>query len=587
VQDNNVYLRNQQQRLLQWTNLLREQAEKDKEKKDEGGGGGGELAGGLPVPPHVGVIQTAAAAADQQETNLQLHNLSTQLDVAEQSQAQLSQDLQRVTSEKMELVSRVSTLQLELEQQRLDSGDTIDKLEEVEKEKWELSRVNQDLQQRLQQTVALAHMQAEGNESRLQAEVGKLLAQLEEEREVTARLSTSLELERRKLESLEQKSKGASGKKEASRRRSSLISEEVRECEGRLIASMEMYRQRCENLGSRISGCQQQIERDSWQLPELGLEITKLRKQLAEEKRSCHMEGEKLIEVHQLFEQVYQDYASALETIKQAHYDKKLKHQQMNNSVMENIKESNIRDNMDSLTARLMNTEDALNRERLKTEELQERLRNSEQQLESIPILEAQVEVYRSDFEAEREARQRIAGEKADISEQLEKINKSKGGSTVRDGPVSRHNSIQQHNQPQQYRNDHHNHQQHHQPPAQQQRHQNNYDRHHHNEFDYRNDYGGGDRDRDRVGGGGRGPRVRGDSIGGNDRVMRDRIDQFNDGDEGMMMPQIPLTVKQHNRNGILPDEDQPDLNCPKCGREFRNTTLLTRHVNDCLDRDY
>ena len=33
------------------------------------------------------------------------------------------------------------------------------------------------------------------------------VAQLEEEREVTARLSTSLELERRKLESLEQKSK--------------------------------------------------------------------------------------------------------------------------------------------------------------------------------------------------------------------------------------------------------------------------------------------------------------------------------------------------------------------------------------------
>lgn len=29
------------------------------------------------------------------------------------------------------------------------------------------------------------------------------------------------------------------------------------------------------------------------------------------------------------------------------------------------------------------------------------------------------------------------------------------------------------------------------------------------------------------------------------------------------------------------------ELNCPKCGREFRNTTLLTRHVNDCLDRDY
>ena len=34
-------------------------------------------------------------------------------------------------------------------------------------------------------------------------------------------------------------------------------------------------------------------------------------------------------------------------------------------------------------------------------------------------------------------------------------------------------------------------------------------------------------------------------------------------------------------------EDDRTDLNCPKCGREFRNTTLLTRHVNDCLDRDF
>ena len=42
-------------------------------------------------------------------------------------------------------------------------------------------------------------MQAEGNQTRLQEEVGRMLHQLEEERKVTANLSKNLELERRKV----------------------------------------------------------------------------------------------------------------------------------------------------------------------------------------------------------------------------------------------------------------------------------------------------------------------------------------------------------------------------------------------------
>ena len=37
------------------------------------------------------------------------------------------------------------------------------------------------------------------------------------------------------------------------------------------------------------------------------------------------------------------------------------------------------------------------------------------------------VEVYQSDFNAEREARERIAGEKADLLEELNKLRKSSG----------------------------------------------------------------------------------------------------------------------------------------------------------------
>ncbi len=42
-----------------------------------------------------------------------------------------------------------------------------------------------------------------------------------------------------------------------------------------------------------------------------------------------------------------------------------------------------------------------------------------------------QVEVYQSDFNAEREARERIAGEKADLAEQLSKFKKPTGNKII------------------------------------------------------------------------------------------------------------------------------------------------------------
>ena len=51
----------------------------------------------------------------------------------------------------------------------------------------------------------------------------------------------------------------------------------------------------------------------------------------------------------------------------------------------------------------------------------QEALAQAALDLEALPLLQAQVEVYQSDFNAERLARERIAGEKADLEEQLRK----------------------------------------------------------------------------------------------------------------------------------------------------------------------
>jgi len=465
------------------------------------------------------------------ENNVALVNLSQQLDVAEEAQAQLSQDLQRVTQEKLEAQNQLASLNLEYETVKAN-------VEQLNREKWEITQVNNDLQQRLQQTVALAHMQAEGNQSRLQEEVGRMLFQLEEERKVTANLSKNLELERRKVESLEQKAKGNSstrGSSKGERRRSSLLPDEVRDNESRLAQSMELYRQRCDNLGTSLASCQAKLE-DEHYCGDLTTEVNKLRKLLAEEKKKVGGENSRLSETHALFEQIYLDYMSTIESVKQAQHEKKMKSQQQ--SVLNNIAESNMRDNVDSMTARLMQAEDALAKERRDNQQAREALAQAALDLEALPLLQAQVEVYQSDFNAERLARERIAGEKADLEEQLRKAGIQKGPTGGGGFEGVQHKPTGQGGQ-----------------------------------FGARGGVGGG--------GGYEQPRVNGLERG---NLVRERMNSL--GGREQPYDNIPRTVNTR------PDQNQQDekveaFTCPKCNREFRNTTLLTRHVNDCLDRDF
>ena len=103
----------------------------------------------------------ASSKSGSDNNNVSLLNLSEQLNVAEEAQAQLSQDLQRVTQEKLEIQNQVASLTMELETVKNNS-------ETLSREKWEVSQVNTDLQQRLQQTVALARMQVSNIISNLQ-----------------------------------------------------------------------------------------------------------------------------------------------------------------------------------------------------------------------------------------------------------------------------------------------------------------------------------------------------------------------------------------------------------------------------------
>lgn len=200
---------------------------------------------------------------------------------------------------------------------------------------------------------------------------------------------------------------------------------------------------------------------------------------------------------------MYTDYVAAMESVKTAQHEKKMKVQQQ--AVLTNIAESNIRDNVDSMTARLMQAEEALTRERRESQGVRERLAQAALDLEALPLLQAQVEVYQSDFNAERTARERIAGEKADLEEQLRKAG---GGAAAAPPQPQPTNTTYNRPQPQQER------------------------------------------------------------------------PQFNNRPQPAERPQydnIPRTVNTRPDPPAEAEAKEEAFTCPKCNKEFRNMTLLTR----------
>merc|ERR1712223_2366283 len=90
-------------------------------------------------------------------------------------------------------------------------------------------------------------------------------------------------------------------------------------------------------------------------------------------------------------------------------------------------KDNNSPSKMESLQTRLTQAQDDIRDERRRAEQLSEKLRQRQADLETIPILRAQVEVYQTDFEAERAAREKIAGEKADVVDELQRLKAATG----------------------------------------------------------------------------------------------------------------------------------------------------------------
>ena len=75
--------------------------------------------------------------------------------------------------------------------------------------------------------------------------------------------------------------------------------------------------------------------------------------------------------------------------------------------------------------SRLVHAQEEIRDERRRADQIAEKLRQCQIDLESLPLLRAQIEVYKTDFNAERGAREKIAGERADLLDEIRQLRSS------------------------------------------------------------------------------------------------------------------------------------------------------------------
>ena len=270
----------------------------------------------------------------------------------------------------------------------------------------------------------------------LQEEVRKLHIALSEERKVTEKLSRNLELEKRRSESLEQKAKSAFRKSGNSSNSAMYLPEEIRNRDENLQDKMEKYRELLDRLMQNLQESEDKLTgfeiQEEYHAADLRKELQNLRKVLGDEKRRSNSDTNKLSELQSLFGTAIKAYNEALEHAKQLEHrtkknnDEAIADQRSQKAAADQRSQSPSK--VESLQSRLAQAQDDIRDERRRAEQLAEKLRQCQIDLESLPILQAQVEVYQTDFNAEREAREKIAGEKADLLDELQRL---KSGNTT------------------------------------------------------------------------------------------------------------------------------------------------------------
>jgi hypothetical protein len=107
------------------------------------------------------------------------------------------------------------------------------------------------------------------------------------------------------------------------------LPDEIRHRDEQLCNSMERYRLQCEHLGDSLEECEEKLSsfeiQEEYHVADLRKELASVKKLLMEERKRSGVETQKLVDVQAAFGQVFKDYQSAVESLKQVQQDKRTK----------------------------------------------------------------------------------------------------------------------------------------------------------------------------------------------------------------------------------------------------------------------
>ncbi|XP_035145612.1 NF-kappa-B essential modulator isoform X5 [Callithrix jacchus] len=186
------------------------------------------------------------------------------------------------------------------------------------------------------------------------------------------------------------------GELQESQSRLEAATKECQALEGRARAASEQVRQ----LESEREALQQQ---HSVQVDQLRMQGQSVEAALRMERQAASEEKRKLAQLQVAYHQLFQEYDNHIKS-----------------SVVSSERKRGMQ--LEDLKQQLQQAEEALVAKQELIDKLKEEAEQHKMVMETVPVLKAQADIYKADFQAERQAREKLAEKKELLQEQLEQL---------------------------------------------------------------------------------------------------------------------------------------------------------------------
>ncbi|KAK7792290.1 hypothetical protein R5R35_004867 [Gryllus longicercus] len=380
----------------------------------------------------------APTKKEEELTDL-VKQLNTQLETAERARRQLTIEVESLGARRIRAERESADLKVALAEQtrkcvemEKKNVELVQKVEQCEQEmrsyvmvekKDGSSRTSDSLVAQLE----AAHSQVKDLRKKVADEEeikSQLITQLQSQEQFLQELQKKMQLQQQQLEQLQSPPKQAQpslGKEEEGfKSLLHLCEERIRELNSILFRQTERYANLdkwLRNTAAHVRPWQPSHSGDAQNVTSLRAEIEQLMKLLAQEEAYSREMKTHLAENENNFQKLFADYQVLLSEWENFHQEQKDKDR--HNADYHSVQTRGFSEKLDNLVAQVLCKEEEIKENEKEIKELKEKIKKLELENEAITILKAQVEVYQSDFNAEREARQNLAGEKERLAEDL------------------------------------------------------------------------------------------------------------------------------------------------------------------------